>query len=408
MLAGTLARDGAVGRTIEVPTPTSGQEAFLSELDALVERLLAEGAGAIGVGVPMNIDRRTGVALRAVNLPLGSLDLGRHLHGRFGIPVGIENDGNAIALAEWRLGAGRGVTDLVALALGTGVGGGIVLDGRLYRGWAELGHVVVDADGPPCQGNCHGRGHLEAVASGEAAERAARELWGDGADSHTLVKRGARRRRRRACRGGADRPLPGPGDRLVREHLRTRRRRRRRRLRDRSLGAAPRAGSRGRSARGAAAGRRGAPDRPGAARRRCRPGGRRARRASRRSTASGSVPLRGLRDADREPRGRHAPRARRAPRGGRRPLRGHAPHAGPPRPLRDPSTTARQRPPTQRGASGRRSSCRGSRRGRPTRSSPTRASPASTTRGAGSSRPRSPRGSRSRSFPARARSRRRS
>ena len=188
MLAGTLARDGAVGRTIEVPTPISGQEAFLSELDALVERLLAEGAGAIGVGVPMNIDRKTGVALRAVNLPLGSLDLGRHLHGRFGIPVGIENDGNAIALAEWRLGGGRGVTDLVALALGTGVGGGIVLDGRLYRGWAELGHVVVDADGPPCQGNCHGRGHLEAVASGEAAERTARKLWGDGADSHTLVK----------------------------------------------------------------------------------------------------------------------------------------------------------------------------------------------------------------------------
>ena len=76
----------------------------------------------------------------------------------------------------------------MALALGTGVGGGIVLDGRLYRGWAELGHVVVDADGPPCQGNCHGRGHLEAVASGEAAERAARELWGDGADARTLVK----------------------------------------------------------------------------------------------------------------------------------------------------------------------------------------------------------------------------
>ena len=188
MLAGTLARDGAVGRTIEVPTPTSGQEAFLSELDALVERLLADGAGAIGVGVPMNIDRKTGVALRAVNLPLESLDLGRHLRERFGVPVGIENDGNAIALAEWRLGAGRGVTDLVALALGTGVGGGIVLDGRLYRGWAELGHVVVDADGPPCQGNCHGRGHLEAVASGEAAERAARELWGDGADARTLVK----------------------------------------------------------------------------------------------------------------------------------------------------------------------------------------------------------------------------
>ncbi len=188
ILAGTLARDGTVGRTIEVQTPTSSQEALLVELDALLEQLLGDGPGAIGVGVPMNIDRKTGIGHRAVNLPLESLDLARRLRERFGIPVGLENDGNASALAEWRLGAGRGVTDLVALALGTGVGGGIVLDGRLYRGWAELGHVVVEADGPPCQGNCHGRGHLEAVASGEAAERAARSLWGADADAHRLVR----------------------------------------------------------------------------------------------------------------------------------------------------------------------------------------------------------------------------
>ena len=80
---------------------------------AIIEQLLADGAGAIGVGVPMNIDRRTGIAQRAVNLPLESLDLARRLRERFDIPVGLENDGNAIALAEWRLGAGRGVTDLV-------------------------------------------------------------------------------------------------------------------------------------------------------------------------------------------------------------------------------------------------------------------------------------------------------
>jgi glucokinase len=75
------------------------------------------------------------------------------------------------------------------LTLGTGVGGGLVLDGDLYRGWAELGHVVVLAGGPPCQGNCHGRGHLETVASGTAADRAARELYGDDADGHVLVER---------------------------------------------------------------------------------------------------------------------------------------------------------------------------------------------------------------------------
>ena len=205
MLAGVVARDGSVGRTIERPTSTAGQASLLEELDGLVEDLLADGAAAIGVGVPMNIDRRTGIGFGAVNLPLRSLDLAAHLRGRFSLPVGVENDGNAIALAEWRVGAGRGANDLVALALGTGVGGGVVIDGRLYRGWAELGHVVVAADGPPCQGNCHGHGHLEAVASGVAAERAAVELWGDGADAHRLlVKRrpATRPRVRRSRRSG--------------------------------------------------------------------------------------------------------------------------------------------------------------------------------------------------------------
>jgi glucokinase len=188
MLAGLVARDGSIGRTIEVPTPTTGQQELLAELAALIDGLAEDRVDAIGVGVPMNLDRKTGLGLGAVNLPLRSLDLAGHLGERYRVPVGVENDGNAIALAEWRVGAGRGTTDLVALALGTGVGGGVVLDGRLYRGWAELGHVVVDADGPPCQGNCHGRGHLEALATGEAAERAAVELWGSGADSHRLVR----------------------------------------------------------------------------------------------------------------------------------------------------------------------------------------------------------------------------
>src|SRR4029079_17449967 len=77
----------------------------------------------------------------------------------------------------------------VLLTLGTGVGGGVIMDGALYRGWAELGHIVVVADGPPCQGTCTGRGHLEAVASGSAADRAAEKLWGEGANAELLVAR---------------------------------------------------------------------------------------------------------------------------------------------------------------------------------------------------------------------------
>lgn len=187
ILAGTLARDGSVGRTIEVATPTTGQAPFLAELEQTIGHLLDDGAQAIGVGLPMNIDRNTGIAYRAVNLPLADLDLGGYLRDRLSLPVGIENDGNAMALAEWRLGAGRGTNNLIVLGLGTGVGGGVVLDGGPYRGWAELGHIVVDADGPPCQGNCHGRGHLESFVTGEAAERIAIGLWGQGADARRLV-----------------------------------------------------------------------------------------------------------------------------------------------------------------------------------------------------------------------------
>jgi glucokinase len=143
----------------------------------------------VGLGVPCNLDPRTGVAYRATNLPLDEIDLAGWMRQRFSLPVGVENDGNAAALAEWRIGAGRGARDLVMLTLGTGIGGGLVLDDRLYRGWAELGHVVVEYDGPPCQGNCHGRGHLEGVASGRAATRVARELFGPESDAHDLVDR---------------------------------------------------------------------------------------------------------------------------------------------------------------------------------------------------------------------------
>jgi glucokinase len=189
ILAGVVDRSGQIGVTKEVSTPADSQDAVLGGLDAVIADVMEPDVAAIGFGVPLNLDRRTGRGLRATNLPLHDVDLAGRMRDRFGLPVGVENDGNAAALAEWRLGAGKGAHDLVMLTLGTGVGGGIVLDDRLYRGWAELGHVVVLAGGPPCQGNCHGHGHLEAVASGEAATRAAQALWGKDADAHLLVAR---------------------------------------------------------------------------------------------------------------------------------------------------------------------------------------------------------------------------
>lgn len=189
ILAGVIDRDGSIEAQHEIETPKSSQEDVVEALDAAVRAVLHEEVGAIGYGVPSNLDRKTKVALQATNMPLHDFDLRAHGREQFALPIGVENDGNAAAFAEWRFGAGRGTSNLIMLTLGTGVGGGLILDGDLYRGWAELGHVVVQAGGPPCQGNCHGRGHLETLASGTAADRAARELYGADADGHMLVQR---------------------------------------------------------------------------------------------------------------------------------------------------------------------------------------------------------------------------
>ena len=189
ILAGSIDHEGRVHERNEVRTPTSSQADLLEGLTAAIEPLVGDGIDALGVGIPSVIDRTSGRALGSNNIPLEDIALGDVLSERFGVPAALENDGNAAALAEWRLGAGRGAETMVMLTLGTGVGGGLVLDGALYRGWAELGHVVVIADGPPCQGNCTGRGHLEIVASGNAADRAAEKLWGEGANAELLVER---------------------------------------------------------------------------------------------------------------------------------------------------------------------------------------------------------------------------
>lgn len=187
--SGVVDREGVVHARHEAESPGSSEEEVLRALDAAVEAVLEETVGAIGFGVPSTLDRRTGRVLRTTNLPFDDFDLAGHTRERFGLPVGVENDANAAALAEWKLGAGRGASNLVLLVLGTGVGGGIVLDDRLYRGWAEVGHTVVSANGPPCRGNCHGHGHVEALCSGTAADRAAQDLWGADADARMLVER---------------------------------------------------------------------------------------------------------------------------------------------------------------------------------------------------------------------------
>ena len=179
LLSGVVNDEGVVQKRVVGATDTSSENALLAQVEAAVEELMENDVGAIGIGVPSTIDQRKGEAIDSVNIPLSDVPLRDRLRERFDIPVSIENDANAAALAEHRLGAGRGSRHMVMLTLGTGVGGGLVLDGELYRGAigaaAELGHVTLDLHGPPCQGRCPGRGHLEAMASGTAADGYARE-----------------------------------------------------------------------------------------------------------------------------------------------------------------------------------------------------------------------------------------
>jgi glucokinase len=186
---GAVDRSGSVARRHERPTPVVSEEKLVEAIDAAVEEVLADDVGALGIGICSRIDRRTGVAQGSANIPLENFPLRDRMRERFGLPVEVDNDANAAALAEWKFGAGRGTQNMVMLTLGTGVGGGVVIDGELFRGWAELGHMVLLYDGPPCQGTCTGRGHLEALTSGLAADAAAREAFGPEADGKQLVLR---------------------------------------------------------------------------------------------------------------------------------------------------------------------------------------------------------------------------
>lgn len=193
VLAAIVGRDGWLGARSERPTDVSTEQRFLAQLDAMVEELRAgePRVEAIGFGLPSRIDQRRGRAVASVNVPLQHVDFRERMRARHGLPVGIDNDANAAGIAEWHAGAARGAEHVVMLTLGTGVGGGLILGGRPYRGatgsGAELGHVVVELDGRPCR--CGGRGHLESYATGLAAGELAREHLGAGSGAHDLVRR---------------------------------------------------------------------------------------------------------------------------------------------------------------------------------------------------------------------------
>jgi glucokinase len=180
LLAGAVDQDGTVHHRTNRPALGLDQLELVELVAHAVEgvrRSLGEEVSGVGFGIPCTFDARTGLAVQAVNLPLHDIRFADVMAERLELPVVVDNDANCAVLAEARAGAGAGCSEVVMLTLGTGIGGGLFLRGEVYRGFqgggAELGHMVVDMDGRPCQGNCPNWGCLESVSSGTALVREA-------------------------------------------------------------------------------------------------------------------------------------------------------------------------------------------------------------------------------------------
>jgi glucokinase len=180
--------DGQVRAETKVPTIASdGYEGVISRIVETVEEVqrqagVSGGLLRVGAGAPGPLDVANGIVHEAPNLGWLEVPLKESLEKRLGVPVYLDNDANLAAWGEYIYGAGRGVSDVVYITVSTGIGGGLVLGGRLYRGAnygaGEIGHLTVLPDGPECR--CGNRGCLEAMASGTAVARKARVLIAGG------------------------------------------------------------------------------------------------------------------------------------------------------------------------------------------------------------------------------------
>ncbi|HET6560882.1 MAG TPA: ROK family glucokinase [Marmoricola sp.] len=181
--AGVVDEDGVILEQARMPSPSDDPTELRETIAETVADLRTRHeVAAVGLGAAgfVAADRRS--MIFAPHLQWGDASLADQLEEAIGLPVNVENDGNSAAWAEHRFGAGRGVDDQLTVALGTGVGGGLILDSELYRGGhgiaAEIGHLGLVRDGLPCK--CGRRGCLEQYASGSALQRQARIAAAEG------------------------------------------------------------------------------------------------------------------------------------------------------------------------------------------------------------------------------------
>ena len=189
LVVGSVAEDGSTVLAA-ASEPTHAEAGATDVVDRLVE--LAERAivatrrevpGAeilgVGVGAPGPLDTKRGIVLLTPNLGWVNMPLREIIHDRLGLPAALDNDANCAVLGEWWVGAARGARHAIGITIGTGIGGGLVLDGRLYHGASdvagEIGHTTIDTEGRRCK--CGNYGCLEAYASGpNIAIRAIEEI----------------------------------------------------------------------------------------------------------------------------------------------------------------------------------------------------------------------------------------
>ncbi|MFC1800720.1 ROK family protein [Nanoarchaeota archaeon] len=163
-----LVKGRKVVKKCNVDTESSkGSAVVFSNVVKVVESLWRKEVSGIGIGCAGLID--DGVVLFSPNLPFKNFDLRKKVREKFKVKVSVENDADCFALAEGELGSAKGCENFIGLTLGTGVGSGVVIDGKLHHGMGEIGHVTIDFDGPRC--GCGNKGCIEAYIGGYCVKK---------------------------------------------------------------------------------------------------------------------------------------------------------------------------------------------------------------------------------------------
>ena len=189
IVAGALAEDGSdvLALRSEPTRPDQGADAVVDRIVRMIDTVIAETiaqTGAkrddmigVGVGAPGPLDRERGIVVTTPNLGWTNFPLRDVISERSRLPVRIDNDANCATLGEWWLGAASGADNVIGMTIGTGIGGGVIIGGRLYHGASdvagEIGHATIDITGRRCK--CGNYGCLEAYASGPSIADRARE-----------------------------------------------------------------------------------------------------------------------------------------------------------------------------------------------------------------------------------------